>query len=149
MFHLKNIGNGESNDCFQNGQQKIRLSFFLGRILFGFGVSFVMHGVPAYLAEMCPADIRGVVVSVKETVIVGGIVLGYAVGNWMSSDPLRWADLYKVCALLPLPMLLLLFYIPRSKHGLRTTDETTYLHTIHSTESYARKQQPEAATHFF
>ena len=77
-----------------------------------------MHGAPAYLAEMCPAEIRGAVVSAKETVIVGGIVMGYAVGNWMSSDPLRWADLYEVCALLPLPMLLLTFYIPRSKRWL-------------------------------
>ncbi|KAL3915053.1 MAG: hypothetical protein SGILL_005826, partial [Bacillariaceae sp.] len=103
-------------------------SLFLGRILFGFGVSFVMHGAPAYLAEMCPADIRGAVVSAKETVIVGGIVLGYAVGNWMSSNPLRWADLYGVCALLPLPMLLLTFYVPRSKRWLllHGRDEEAY-----------------------
>lgn len=103
-------------------------SLFLGRILFGLGVSFVMHGAPAYLAEMCPAEIRGAVVSAKETVIVSGIVLGYAVGNWMSSDPLRWAGLYGVCALLSLPMLGLTFCIPRSKRWLllHGRDEEAY-----------------------
>jgi MFS family permease len=57
-----------------------------GRLLFGMGVGFVMHGAPAYMAEMCPAEIRGAVVSAKETVIVGGIVVGYATGNWISSS---------------------------------------------------------------
>lgn len=37
------------------------------------------------MAEMCPPQIRGAVLSAKETVIVGGIVLGYTVGNWFSS----------------------------------------------------------------
>jgi MFS family permease len=62
----------------------------VGRLIFGMGVGFIMHGAPAYMAEMCPAEIRGAVVSAKETVIVGGIVVGYATGNWMSTDPSDW-----------------------------------------------------------
>jgi hypothetical protein len=42
------------------------------------------------MAEMCPPQIRGAVLSAKETVIVGGIVLGYATGNFMSGIPQRW-----------------------------------------------------------
>jgi hypothetical protein len=42
------------------------------------------------MAEMCPPQIRGAVVSAKETVIVGGIVVGYAAGNFVSSDPRNW-----------------------------------------------------------
>jgi hypothetical protein len=46
------------------------------------------------MAEMCPPQIRGAVVSAKETVIVGGIVVGYAAGNFMSSDPRNWTGEY-------------------------------------------------------
>ncbi len=58
---------------------------FVGRMIFGVGVGFIMHGAPAYMAEMCPPEIRGAVVSAKETVIVGGIVVGYATGNSLSA----------------------------------------------------------------
>jgi sugar porter (SP) family MFS transporter len=104
---------------------------FLGRLTFGMGVGFIMHGAPAYMAEMCPPQIRGAVVSAKETVIVGGIVLGYATGNWMSTsssdDPQaqqqqqqqpNWTDLYAVCGVIAVPMLVLTYYIPRSKRWL-------------------------------
>ena len=46
------------------------------------------------MAEMCPPQIRGAVVSAKETVIVGGIVVGYAAGNFMSNDPRNWTGEY-------------------------------------------------------
>jgi len=94
------------------------LSLFLGRVLYGIGVGFVMHGAPAYLAEMSPQKIRGAVVSAKETFIVGGIVAGYIVGNCMSTDPLEWTHLYGLCGMMALPMFALTFYIPRSKRWL-------------------------------
>lgn len=94
------------------------LSLFAGRILFGIGVGFVMHGAPAYLAEMCPAEIRGAVVSAKETVIVSGIVLGYVVGNFISHDPSNWTWLYALTGLSAVPMFLLTYFIPRSKRWL-------------------------------
>jgi hypothetical protein len=50
------------------------------------------------MAEMCPHQIRGAVLSAKETVIVGGIVLGYATGNFLSGNPQRWTGRY--CAVL-------------------------------------------------
>jgi hypothetical protein len=46
------------------------------------------------MAEMCPPQIRGAVVSAKETVIVGGVVVGYAAGNFMSNDPRDWTGEY-------------------------------------------------------
>lgn len=94
------------------------LSLFLGRILYGIGVGFAMHGAPAYLAEMSPHKIRGAVVSAKETVIVGGIVVGYMVGNYMSTDPLGWTNLYGLCGLMALPIFALTYFIPRSKRWL-------------------------------
>jgi sugar porter (SP) family MFS transporter len=94
------------------------LSLCLGRVLYGIGVGFVMHGAPAYLAEMSPTSIRGAIVSAKETVIVGGIVVGYMVGNGMSADPLGWTHLYGVCGIMALPMFAVTYYIPRSKRWL-------------------------------
>jgi sugar porter (SP) family MFS transporter len=94
------------------------LCLFAGRIFYGIGVGFLMHGAPAYLAEMCPAEIRGAVVSAKETVIVSGIVLGYAVGNFISDDPSNWTWLYVLTGLAAVPMFVLTFFIPRSKRWL-------------------------------
>ena len=94
------------------------LSLFLGRVIYGIGVGFVMHGAPAYLAEMSPHKIRGAIVSAKETVIVGGIVIGYMVGNCMSTDPLGWTYLYGLCGVVAVPMFFLTYYIPRSKRWL-------------------------------
>lgn len=104
------------------------LSLFLGRVVYGIGVGFVMHGAPAYLAEMSPHKIRGAIVSAKETVIVGGIVTGYMVGNCMSVDPFGWTRLYCLCGLMALPMFALTYYIPRSKRWLlmQGLDEEAY-----------------------
>eukprot|EP00531_Pseudo-nitzschia_arenysensis_P018058 CAMPEP_0116124980 /NCGR_PEP_ID=MMETSP0329-20121206/5568_1 /TAXON_ID=697910 /ORGANISM="Pseudo-nitzschia arenysensis, Strain B593" /LENGTH=572 /DNA_ID=CAMNT_0003618993 /DNA_START=1136 /DNA_END=2854 /DNA_ORIENTATION=+ len=94
------------------------LSLFLGRVIYGMGVGFVMHAAPAYLAEMSPHKIRGAIVSAKETVIVGGIVIGYMVGNCLSTDPLGWTYLYGLCGVAALPMFALTHCIPRSKRWL-------------------------------
>jgi sugar porter (SP) family MFS transporter len=93
---------------------------FVGRILYGIGVGFVMHGAPAYLAEMSPHTMRGAIVSAKETIIVTGIVVGSVVGNWMtvSDCGFRWTDLYGLCGLLASPMFFLTYRIPRSKRWL-------------------------------
>ena len=66
----------------------------MGRLIFGIGVGFTMHGAPAYMAEMCPPEIRGAVVSAKETVIVAGIVVGYATGNSLPSS--EWTGTSKL-----------------------------------------------------
>ncbi len=36
----------------------------LGRIIFGTGVGFAMHGAPAYISEMSPPHLRGMLVSI-------------------------------------------------------------------------------------
>lgn len=88
----------------------------VGRLIFGAGVGFVMHGAPTYMAEMAPTSIRGAIVSAKETVIVGGIVIGYAIGDALSSS--HWTVLYGLSCLAALPMCLLTFIVPRSKRWL-------------------------------
>jgi MFS family permease len=56
------------------------LLFYISSLLYGIGVGFSMHGAPAYIAEMSPPSVRGLLVSLKEAMIVLGILMGYVVG---------------------------------------------------------------------
>lgn len=38
-----------------------------------------MHGAPLYIAETCPSQIRGTLISLKELFIVLGILVGFFV----------------------------------------------------------------------
>mmetsp|Transcript_11912 Transcript_11912/g.35557 ORF Transcript_11912/g.35557 Transcript_11912/m.35557 type:complete len:495 (-) Transcript_11912:28-1512(-) len=66
----------------------------LGRVVYGAGCGFAMHGAPAYIAEMSPASIRGTLVSLKEAAIVLGICLGYGVGYAYSEKDGGWRWAY-------------------------------------------------------
>jgi MFS family permease len=124
------------------------MTLICGRLLYGAGVGFIMHGAPTYMAEMSPSHVRGAVVSAKETVIVFGIIVGMMMGDLLSDYPDNWtgtylssfyflhravrrtnesisnpviyvsADLYAFSILGAVPMLLLTFKIPRSKRWL-------------------------------
>eukprot|EP00966_Prymnesium_polylepis_P076195 1766090-Prymnesium_polylepis.1 len=50
----------------------------VGRIVYGLGIAFSMHAAPVYISEMAPSDVRGLLVSLKEGFIVGGIMIGFA-----------------------------------------------------------------------
>lgn len=47
----------------------------IGRVTYGFACGFAMHGAPAYIGEMAPYKIRGLLISLKEAFIV--------TGNWI------------------------------------------------------------------
>ena len=51
-------------------QNKTVLIF--GRLVYGYACGFAMYGAPAYIGEMAPFQIRGVLVSLKEAFIVLG-----------------------------------------------------------------------------
>ena len=90
----------------------------MGRMFYGAGVGFIMHGAPTYMAEMSPSNVRGALVSAKETVIVFGIVVGMLMGDLQSDYPANWTDLYGYSILFAVPMLILTFKIPRSQRWL-------------------------------
>lgn len=46
-----------------------------GRLIYGLGIGLAMHGAPLYIAETCPSQIRGTLVSLKELFIVLGILV--------------------------------------------------------------------------
>jgi MFS family permease len=93
-------------------------SLLTGRLLFGAGVGFIMHGAPTYMAEMSPSHVRGALVSAKETVIVFGIIIGMLLGDFQSDYPDNWHELYGYSVFFAVPMLLLTLKIPRSKRWL-------------------------------
>jgi len=93
-------------------------SLLAGRLFYGAGVGFIMHGAPTYMAEMSPSNVRGALVSAKETVIVFGIIVGMLMGDLQSDYPANWHDLYGFSIIFAVPMLILTFKIPRSKRWL-------------------------------
>ncbi|KAJ8599822.1 hypothetical protein CTAYLR_009958 [Chrysophaeum taylorii] len=78
----------------------------LGRVVYGVGCGFVMHGAPAYIAEMSPPSVRGMLVSLKEAMIVVGISVGYGIGYGMSSIPHGWQITYGAS----IPIALVVFF---------------------------------------
>jgi hypothetical protein len=69
-------------------------TLMVGRILYGTGVGFTMHGAPTYMAEMSPSTVRGTMVSAKATVTVFGIIVGMMMGDLMSDYPDNWTGKY-------------------------------------------------------
>lgn len=51
----------------------------------------IVLGAPAYIGEMSPPSIRGVLISLKEAAIVLGILLGYLIGFLFSPVDGGWA----------------------------------------------------------
>lgn len=66
----------------------------IGRLLYGLGIGFAMHGAPLYIAETCPSQIRGTLISLKELFIVIGILLGYFVGSLEINAVGGWRYMY-------------------------------------------------------
>ncbi|KAL1224976.1 D-xylose-proton symporter-like 3 [Cardamine amara subsp. amara] len=53
-----------------------------------------MHGAPLYIAETCPPQIRGTLISLKELFIVLGILLGFSVGSFQIDVVGGWRYMY-------------------------------------------------------
>lgn len=85
-----------------------------GRVIYGFGCGFAMHGAPAYIGEMAPSSIRGMLVSLKEAFIVLGIVLGYSVGYANSKVEGGWRNTYVASSGFAVIMGVGMYYLPYS-----------------------------------
>lgn len=89
-----------------------------GRLLYGLGIGLAMHGAPLYIAETCPSQIRGTLVSLKELFIVLGILLGYFVGSFQISSVGGWRFMYGFSAPLAMLMGLGMWTLPSSPRWL-------------------------------
>ena len=85
-----------------------------GRLVYGFGCGFAMHGAPAYIGEMAPSAIRGLLVSLKEAFIVLGMVLGYAIGYSNSTKVGGWRYTYSSSIPFSIAMFMGMTYLPYS-----------------------------------
>ena len=69
----------------------------VGRIVYGLGIALSMHGAPIFISEIAPPDIRGLLIAGKESFVVGGMAVGYAIA-WGTDVPsmlrTRWLYLW-------------------------------------------------------
>ena len=91
-----------------------------------------MHGAPTYIGEMAPASIRGLLVSLKEGMIVLGILAGYLVGFLLRHRAGAWALTYGVSVVPALVMGCGAYSLPPSARWLilcaqRSPDEASVL----------------------
>uniref|UniRef100_A0A803PUG1 Major facilitator superfamily (MFS) profile domain-containing protein n=1 Tax=Cannabis sativa TaxID=3483 RepID=A0A803PUG1_CANSA len=90
----------------------------VGRLLYGLGIGLAMHGAPLYIAETCPSQIRGTLVSLKELFIVLGILLGYFVGSFQINAVGGWRFMFGLSAPVAVLMLLGMWSLPPSPRWL-------------------------------
>ncbi|KAL3518151.1 hypothetical protein ACH5RR_020740 [Cinchona calisaya] len=90
----------------------------LARLVYGLGIGMAMHGAPLYIAETCPSQIRGTLISLKELFIVLGILLGYFVGSYQINAVGGWRYMYGLSAPTALLMGLGMLSLPPSPRWL-------------------------------
>ncbi|GER26907.1 major facilitator superfamily protein [Striga asiatica] len=90
----------------------------VARVLYGLGIGIAMHGAPLYIAETCPSQIRGTLISLKELFIVMGILLGYFVGSFEINAVGGWRYMYGFSAPIALLMGLGMWSLPPSPRWL-------------------------------
>ncbi|CAH9135320.1 unnamed protein product [Cuscuta epithymum] len=77
-----------------------------------------MHGAPLYIAETCPTQIRGTLISLKELAIVFGILMGYFVGSYEINAIGGWRVMFGFSAPIALLMGLGMLSLPPSPRWL-------------------------------
>lgn len=90
----------------------------LGRLIFGVGIGLAMHAAPCYIAETAPSSIRGTLVSLKEALIVCGMLVGYLIG-WLEIDTVGgWRFMFGLAAPIAAVMTLGMWWLPYSPRWL-------------------------------
>lgn len=86
-----------------------------------FGVCFSSKA-PAYIGEMSPPSIRGLLISLKEAMIVLGMLLGYFIGWLYQSSEGGWRSVYGLSTTLAIVMGVGCWFLPRSARWLVLRD---------------------------
>ncbi|KAH7425001.1 hypothetical protein KP509_11G036400 [Ceratopteris richardii] len=90
------------------------ITLVAGRFVYGFGIGMAVHGGPLYIAETCPTNIRGMLVSMKEGGIVLGMLLGYVCGYLAMDVVGGWRIMYSIGGPIACIMCLGMCWLPRS-----------------------------------
>lgn len=89
-----------------------------GRVVYGLGIGFAMHGAPVYISEIAPEVIRGRLMALKECFIVGGILAGYIGGQLVNGKVSGWRTLLSTSSLVSGSLLLFARKFPESPRWL-------------------------------
>jgi sugar porter (SP) family MFS transporter len=93
--------------------------FVIARLIGGLAIGLASTLSPLYIAEISPARIRGLLVSVNQLAIVSGILLSYSVNYGLTgAGPANWRWMFASAALPSAFFLLALFAVPESPRWL-------------------------------
>jgi len=92
-----------------------------GRLVFGSGIAASFHAVPSYISELGPPQLRGMVGSITESMIVTGVVVGFLVG-YIYEQQASWVVPFRVAYVTALVMGLLALFIPHAPSGMVRAD---------------------------
>ena len=110
MFTLSSIGAALPRNLIE---------FSGARLLGGVAIGIASTLSPLYIAEISPAQKRGLLVSLNQLAIVSGILLSYSVNYLLTgAGPANWRWMFASAALPSIAFLLTLLFIPESPRWL-------------------------------
>ena len=93
--------------------------FVIARLVGGLAIGLASTLSPLYIAEISPARIRGLLVSVNQLAIVTGILLSYSVNYALTgAGPENWRWMFASAAVPSVLFLLALLFVPESPRWL-------------------------------
>jgi sugar porter (SP) family MFS transporter len=93
--------------------------FVIARLVGGLAIGLASTLSPLYIAEISPARIRGLLVSVNQLAIVSGILLSYSVNYGLTgAGPENWRWMFASAAVPSILFLLALLFVPESPRWL-------------------------------
>lgn len=90
----------------------------IGRFIYGIAIGLAMHAAPMYIAETCPSQIRGRLISLKEFFIVFGMLMGYVSSNAFVETVSGWRFMYASSIPVSLIMGIGMWWLPPSPRWL-------------------------------
>ena len=118
--------------------------FSFARLLGGVAIGIASTLSPLYIAEIAPARMRGLLVSLNQLAIVSGILLSYSVNYLLTgAGPANWRWMFASAALPSMAFLLTLLFIPESPRWLvqkgRVQEAERFLVRIAGVQAAARE----------
>jgi sugar porter (SP) family MFS transporter len=110
LFTISSIGAALPRDLVE---------FAIARLLGGVAIGIASTLSPLYIAEISPAQKRGLLVSLNQLAIVSGILLSYSVNYLLTgAGPSNWRWMFACAAIPSVGFLLTLLFIPESPRWL-------------------------------
>ncbi|HEY6766896.1 MAG TPA: sugar porter family MFS transporter [Candidatus Sulfotelmatobacter sp.] len=110
LFTISSIGAALPRDVIE---------FAVARLLGGVAIGIASTLSPLYIAEISPAQRRGLLVSLNQLAIVSGILLSYSVNYLLTgAGPANWRWMFASAAIPSVGFLLTLLFIPESPRWL-------------------------------